>query len=167
MTPEAADVRGHILTTVNAVAVRQAVAADIDALAVVFDQYRRFQGQAGNLAAARGFLAERFDHGESIAFIATAQGAAVGFAQLYPSYSSVSLSRVFILNDLFVLEAARGRRVASQLLSAVESYAWSLGASRVTLNVARTNVSAQQVYTARGWKQDDQFFMYHRFPASE
>ena len=155
------------MTTVNAVAVRQAVAADIDALAAVFDQYRQFQGRAGNLAAARSFLAERFDHGESIAFIATARGTAVGFAQLYPSYSSVSLSRVFILNDLFVVEAVRGRRVASQLLSAVESYAWSLGASRVTLNVARTNVSAQQVYTARGWKQDDQFFTYHRFPASE
>jgi GNAT superfamily N-acetyltransferase len=152
---------------VNTVAVRQAVAADLEALAVVFDQYRQFQGQAGNLAAARSFLAERFDHGESIAFIATAAGTAVGFAQLYPSYSSTSLSRVFILNDLFVQESVRGRRVASQLLSAVEAYAWSFGASRVTLNVARTNVSAQQVYAARGWKQDDQFFMYHRFPAGK
>ena len=151
----------------NTVAVRQAVAADIEALAVLFDQYRQFQGQAGDLAAARLFLAERFDHGESIVFIATAENTAVGFAQLYPSYSSTSLSRVFILNDLFVLEAVRGRRVASQLLSAVESYAWSFGASRVTLNVARANVSAQQVYKARGWKQDDQFFMFHRFAASK
>jgi GNAT superfamily N-acetyltransferase len=74
---------------------------------------------------------------------------------------------VFILNDLFVLEALRGHGVASQLLSAVESYAWSFGASRITLNVARTNVSAQQVYTTRGWKQDDQFSMLHRFPANE
>ena len=155
------------MSTVNIVAVRQAVAADIEALTVVFDQYRQFQGQPGNLAAARSFLAERFDHGESIVFIASAGDTTVGFAQLYPSYSSVSLSRVFILNDLFVLEAVRGQRVASQLLSAVETYAWSFGASRVTLNVARTNVSAQQVYTARGWKQDDQFFMFHRFPASK
>ena len=151
----------------NSVAVRQAVAPDVEALAVLFNQYRQFQGQAGDLAAARSFLAERFDHGESVVFIAIAGSAVVGFAQLYPSYSSVSLSRVFILNDLFVLEAVRGQRIASQLLSAVESYAWSFGASRVTLNVARTNVSAQQVYTARGWKQDDQFFMYHRFPASK
>jgi GNAT superfamily N-acetyltransferase len=83
------------------------------------------------------------------------------------SYSSVSLSRVFILNDLFVQEAMRRHQVASQLLAAIESYAWSFGASRVTLNVARTNVSAQQVYTARGWKQDEQFFMFHRFPASK
>ena len=158
---------GHTLSTVNTVAVRQAVAADIEALAVLFDQYRQFQGQAHDVSAARSFLAERFDHGESVVFIASAGTAAVGFAQLYPSFSSVSLSRVFILNDLFVVEAVRGQRVASQLLSAVESHAWAFGASRVTLNVARTNVSARQVYAARGWKQDDQFFMYHRFPPSK
>jgi GNAT superfamily N-acetyltransferase len=151
--------------SVNTIAVRQAVAADIEPLAGLFDQYRQFQGQASDLTAARSFLAERFGHGESVVLIATAENAAVGFAQLYPSFSSVWLSRVFVLNELFVLEAARGRGVASQLLSAVESYAWSFGASRVTLNVARANVSAQQVYAARGWKQDDQFFMFHRFPA--
>lgn len=153
------------MTDIEPIAVRQAVAADLAALAVLFDLYRQFQGQAGNLAAAHAFLAERLDHGESIVFIATAGDAAVGFAQLYPSYSSVSLSRVFILNDVFVVESARGQRVASRLLSAVESHAWSFGASRVTLNVARGNVAAQQVYAARGWKQDEQFFMYHRFPA--
>jgi GNAT superfamily N-acetyltransferase len=152
---------------VSTISVRQAAAADIEALAALFDQYRQFQGQLANHAAARAFLAERFDHGESFVFIAFAGGNAVGFAQLYPSYSSVSLSRVFILNDLFVHEAARRQQVASQLLSAVESYAWSFGASRVTLNVARTNVAAQHVYTARGWKPDEQFLMLHRFPESQ
>ena len=147
----------------NTVTVRQAVVADIEALAVLFDQYRQFQGQASDVAAARSFLAQRFDHGESVCFLATDAGSAVGFAQLYPSFSSTSLSRVFILNDLFVAEAARGKKVASQLLSALEAYAWSFGASRVTLNVARGNVAAQQVYSARGWQQDDQFFMFHRF----
>jgi GNAT superfamily N-acetyltransferase len=151
----------------NSVSIRQAVAADIEALSVLFDEYRQFQGQAANIAAARSFLSDRFDHGESVAFIALVNGTAVGFAQLYPSYSSTSLSRVFILNDLYVQEAVRRQHVASQLLSAIESYAWSFGASRVTLNVARTNVSAQQVYTARGWQQDEQFFMFHRFPANK
>jgi GNAT superfamily N-acetyltransferase len=155
------------VSTEHTVVVRQAVAADVDAIAVLFDRYRQFQGQAANLAAARSFVAERFDHGESVVFIAAAGDAPVGFAQLYPSYSSVSLSRVFVLNDLFVVETWRGQRVASQLLSAVEAYAWSLGASRVTLNVARTNISAQQVYARRGWTQDDQYFMFHRFAAKQ
>ncbi len=147
----------------NTVLVRQAVAADLEPLALLFDQYRQFQGQPSNLATGRTFLAERFDHGESTVFVATVEGAAIGFAQLYPSYSSVSLSRVFILNDLFVHESVRRQQVASELLAAVEAFAWSFGASRVTLNVARTNVAAQHVYTARGWKQDDQFFMFHCF----
>jgi len=148
----------------NAITVRQAVAADLDLLATLFDEYRQFQGQASDVAAARSFLRERFDHGESVVFVAFDGERGVGFAQLYPSFSSVSLSRVFILNDLFVHDAGRRRGVASQLLSALESYAWSFGAARISLNVARSNVSAQALYAARGWKADDQFFMFHRFP---
>lgn len=146
------------------VTVRQAVPADLEELASLFDQYRQFQSQPSDLAAARSFLRSRFDHGESAIFIAHAAGAPVGFAQLYPSFSSVSLSRVFILNDLFVSASGRRRSVASRLLAELEAYAWSLGAARVTLNVARTNTSAQSLYGARAWKQDEQFLMYHRYP---
>lgn len=148
----------------NSTSVRQAVLADLEELATLFDQYRQFQGQASDVAAAGSFLRERFDHGESVLFICYAGAAAVGFAQLYPSFSSVSLSRVFVVNDLFVHQSARRKGLASKLLSAIESYAWSLGSSRVTLNVARGNASAQKLYEERGWKQDDKFFMYHRFP---
>lgn len=77
----------------------------------------------------------------------------------------VSPSRwVFILNDLFVHETARRKGVASELLAAVEAYAWSLNAGRVTLNVARDNTAGQALYEAEGWRQDGQYFMYHRFP---
>ena len=145
-------------------AVRQAVMADLDGLATLFDQYRQFQGKSSDLGAARLFLRERLDHGESVVFICHDNSTPVGFAQLFPSFSSVSLSRVFVLNDLFVHEPGRRKGAASMLLTAVESYAWSLASVRVSLNVARQNVSAQRLYDERGWKQDDQFFMYHRFP---
>lgn len=148
----------------NSTSVRQAVLADLEELATLFDQYRQFQGKTGDLIAARLFLRERFNHGESVVFICREGDTAVGFAQLYPSFSSVSLSRVFVVNDLFVHESGRRKGIASRLLSAIESYAWSLGSARVTLNVARDNQSAQRLYEERGWKQDGQFFMYHRFP---
>lgn len=144
--------------------VRQAVLHELDELVVLFDRYREFQGQAGDLPAARGFLQARFDHGDSVIFIARETQVSIGFAQLYPSYSSVSLARVFVLNDLFVQESARRKGVASRLLAAVEAYAWSLGAVRVTLNVARNNKHGQALYEARGWRQDEQFRMYHRYP---
>lgn len=147
--------------------VRQAVATDLDTLAAVFDQYRQFYGQASDVAAARAFLARRFDHGESAVFLAWDGRETVGFAQLYPTYSSVSLARVFVLNDLFVTPAARGRGVASQLLAAAQAHAWRFGAARVSLNVLRGNVAAQKLYTARGWQQDAQFLMFHRYPSTD
>ena len=148
----------------STVEVRQAALSDLGAVATLFDQYRQFQGKASDLAAARAFLLDRFDHGESVIFVAFVGQVAVGFAQLYPSFSSVALTRVFILNDLFVTEVGRRKGVASRLLAALEAYSWALDSSRVTLNVARENTSAQELYRASGWKQDEQFFMYHRFP---
>jgi GNAT superfamily N-acetyltransferase len=146
------------------IVIRQAVFADLDEIALLFGQYRAFQGKAPAPTAEREFLSARFDHGESTIFIAHDGPSPVGFAQLYPSYSSVSLARVFVLNDLFVAEAGRRKGVASRLLAAVEGYAWSLGAVRVTLNVARDNQPGQALYEALGWRADSQFFMYHRFP---
>ena len=143
---------------------RQAVFADLEALAALFDEYRQFQGKASDLAAARAFLQARFDHGESVVFIAVEGHVPLGFAQLYPSFSSTSLARVFVLNDLFVHERGRRKGVASGLLAAVESYAWAHGAARVTLNVAKDNPSAQALYASRGWHLDAQFNMFHRFP---
>jgi GNAT superfamily N-acetyltransferase len=149
------------------ITVRQAVLSDLAELAKLFNEYREFQGERSDLAAAQTFLQARFNHGESVIFVAQDENLPVGFAQLYPSYSSVSLTRVFVLNDLFVHESGRRKGVASELLAAVETYAWSLGAVRVTLNVARTNKSGQALYEAQGWSQDSQFFMYHRFPGKD
>lgn len=145
----------------NTVVVRQAVLSDLDTLAPLFDGYRQFYGRAANLAAAREFLAARFNHNESVLFIAHDGEAAIGFAQLYPSFSSASLARIFVLNDLFVQEYARGNGVATKLLAAAAHYAKSLGAVRLTLSTATTNTTAQSVYEATGWKRDDQFYVYH------
>ena len=148
----------------NTVRVRQAVLADLESVATLFDQYRQFQGKAADLSACRAFLHDRFNHAESAVFLATTDGQPVGFAQLYPSFSSTALARVFILNDLFVSESGRRGGIASALLAAVEEYSWSFGACRVSLNVAQVNVSAQELYGAKGWVRDGEFFMYHRYP---
>ena len=148
----------------NTVVVRQAVLADLDTLTGLFNEYRQFQGKVADLPACRAFLQDRFNHAESIAFLATIGAQPVGFAQLYPSFSSTALARVFILNDLFVCEAGRRAGVASALLAAVEQYAWSSSACRVSLNVAQANTSAQSLYQAKGWVRDGEFYMYHRYP---
>ncbi len=148
----------------NTMTARQAVMADLPELAALFDAYRQFQGQTSDVPAARRFLQQCLDHGESVIFVCHEGADALGFAQLYPIYSSVSMTRVFVLNDLFVHAPHRRKGVAARLLSALEAYAWSLGAARISLNVAQGNLSAQQLYLAQSWKQDDQYFMFHRFP---
>jgi ribosomal protein S18 acetylase RimI-like enzyme len=143
------------------ITVRQAVLSDLEALVPLFDGYRQFYGRPSDISAARKFLLARFNHGESVLFIAHEGNTPVGFTQLYPSFSSVSLARVFVLNDLFVHEQARRKGIASKLMSAATEFAESLGAVRVSLSTATTNEVAQSLYQSAGWKRDEQFFVYH------
>lgn len=148
----------------NPILVRQAVLHDLEALVPLFDAYRQFYDQATDLEAARAFLRERFNHGESIVFLACEGTVPVGFTQLYPSFSSVSLARTFMLNDLFVVQSHRRRGVGSKLLHAATEFARSLGAVRVTLNTDIKNTPAQATYEAEGWKRDQEFYVYHFKP---
>lgn len=141
--------------------VRQATLLDLEQLATLFDRYRQFYGRASDVAAAREFLLARFTSKESTLLIAHEDERPVGFTQLYPSFSSVSLARIFILNDLFVSEQARRNGVASALMSAAVKFASTLGAVRLSLSTAITNDAAQALYHSAGWKRDDQFFVYH------
>jgi len=145
----------------SAITARLAVLSDIEALAPLFDDYRRFYGRTGDLPAATAFLQARFNHGESVLFIAHEGNQPVGFTQLYPSFSSVSLARIYVLNDLFVYEHARRKGVASKLMTAAVDYARSQGAVRVSLSTATTNEAAQRLYQSAGWTRDEQFLVYH------
>ncbi|QNK69423.1 GNAT family N-acetyltransferase [Variovorax sp. PAMC26660] len=148
----------------NQIVVRQAVLSDLEALAPLFDGYRQFYGKASDLAAARDFLRERFNHGESALFLALDGVAPIGFTQLYPSFSSASLARTFILNDLFVVQSHRRAGAGSKLLHAATEFARSLGAVRVTLSTDIQNTSAQATYEAQGWKRDKEYYVYHFLP---
>ena len=140
---------------------RQASVADIEALVALFDAYRVFYGKPSDPALARGFLLERFQHNQSVIFLALQRdGSAVGFTQLYPSFSSVSATRTFILNDLFVAPAARRTGVAAQLLGAAADYWRAVGAIRLSLSTAVSNESAQALYVSEGWVLDADFHAY-------
>lgn len=145
----------------NNITVRQAILTDIEALVPLFDGYRQFYGRDSDISGAREFLLGRFNHNESTLFIAHDAEVAIGFAQLYPSFSSASLARTFILNDLFVSENCREKGVGRLLIIAVVEFAKSLGASRLTLATAVDNKPAQALYHSFGWQHDEQFVVYH------
>ena len=148
----------HIIT------VRQATVFDLDRIAPLFDQYRQFYHKPPDLELARRFLRDRLEHNQSIIFLAIREdGAAVAFAQLFPSFSSASAARILILNDLFVLPEARRRSVGCQLLSAVADFGRAVGAVRLTLSTEVTNEPAQALYESAGWKRQTDFYVYN-FP---
>lgn len=140
--------------------VRQATIEDLDALVPLFDGYRQFYGQPGDLDLARRFLHDRFAALQSTVFIAEAGGKAVGFTQLYPSFSSTRAQRIYVLNDLYVVPEARRLGVARKLLLASADYGRKAGAARLALSTARTNASAQALYQSCGWKLDEEFLYY-------
>ncbi len=145
----------------SAFLVRQATIADLDLLTPLFDAYRVFYRRPSDLALARTFLQERFQHQQSVVFLAAgSDGAALGFTQLYPSFSSVSAARIFVLNDLFVASEARGMGVGGKLLEAAADHGRAVGAVRLSLSTAIDNEAAQALYAAKGWVRDTTFFHY-------
>jgi GNAT superfamily N-acetyltransferase len=149
------------MNTTASVYTRQASVADLDLVAPLFDAYRIFYGKPSDVALARAFLQARFQHHQSVIFIAQApDGAALGFSQLYPSFSSVSAARIFILNDLYVVAQARRTGVAVSLLDAAAEYARAVGAIGLTLSTGVDNTSAQALYASLGWVRETAYFEF-------
>lgn len=134
---------------------------DVALIAPLFDAYRQFYGQPADLPRARQFIGARLGAGESVIFIARkGDGAVVGFTQLYPVFSSVGTSRVWIVNDLFVAVGERGRGIGRALLAAVQAFGRVSGASRISLATAIEN-PARKLYQDCGFREDTQFVHYH------
>ena len=146
----------------SALAIRQASLDDLDSLAPLFDAYRRFYEQPGDVALASAYLHERLERGESTIFVAEADGQLLGFCQLYPTWCSVAAARIFVLYDLFVDDDARRGGVGRALMLAAQTFGRATGAVRIDLSTARTNARAQALYESLGWQRDDVYLVYNR-----
>lgn len=133
-------------------------------VAPLFDGYRQFYGSPPDLERARKYLSERLSRAESVIFLALLEGEtgwnAVGFTQLYPTFSSISLKRFWILNDLYVAPQARKLGIAKALMERARHHAAEMGAGGLALEVATDNEAAQRLYESLGWKRDERFYHY-------
>lgn len=154
--------------------VGQATIHDVPQLAVLFDQYRVFYGQASNVEGAKQFLLDRFNHAESVILVAkddknvntsanvnsNLNANIVGFTQLYPTFSSISMQRSWVLNDLYIAEEYRKQGIAEQLLEQAKRFAMMTNAKGIALSTAPTNKQAQALYEKLGYVRDDEFYNY-------
>jgi len=138
--------------------IRRAKKKDIEKLSVLFDKYRIFYKQQSDIDNAKSFLKKRMKRSESVIFVAEERKELIGFTQLFPIFSSVSMKRTWLLNDLYVNEKARGMGVASKLLEAAKEFGAETNSKWLILQTAADNFTAQKVYEKNGWVKESDFF---------
>ena len=85
---------------------------------------------------------------------------AIGFMQLYPSFSSVSLESLWILNDLFVVLEHRKRGVGKALIETAKELVQTRGSKGLILATAHDNYVGQKLYQASGFTFDNDFLHF-------
>ncbi|GGH22486.1 GNAT family N-acetyltransferase [Paenibacillus segetis] len=147
----------------NPIQTYQATIADLDQIVPIFDEYRVFYGQESDVEGARQFLFSHLEHRESVIFMAkdTVSGQCAGYTQLYPVFSSISLKRSWILNDLFVLKDYRNQGIAKMLLTEAAEFAHQTKAKGIELSTAWDNSRAQRLYEQFGFIRDEEFYYYY------
>lgn len=138
----------------------KATVNDLDSLAELFDLYRLFYQQNSDLSGAKKFIEERLRNDESVIFIAYDGSDHTGFVQLYPSFSSVSMKRTWVLNDLYVKENGRGKGFGEKLIRKAITFAQETNAKGVLLETSKENVAAQRLYEKIGFKQETSHFYF-------
>lgn len=140
------------------------VSADLTALpdvADLFNQYRQFYQQEDDLQRATAFIQARLVQGDSLILLArSSAGEALGFAQLYPSFSSIDCAASYLLSDLFTAPSARGQGVGRALLLAAREQALGSGRTSLTLETAVDNLTAQRLYESVGFVREQGFLTY-------
>lgn len=147
----------------NTASIRAAALADVPGVARLFDLYRQFYEMPADAQLAECFIRERMEKGQAAVFVADDTDIEIaGFCQIYFSFCSVFAGPICILNDLFVHPGHRGKGIGAALLDRAEVFAAKSGAIRISLQTARTNHLAQQMYEARGWIQNTTLYGYSK-----
>lgn len=143
--------------------IRKATLQDLDQLTTLFDQYLVFYKKPSNIEKHKSFLKERMENNEAIIFLAfddEIKEKAIGFTLIYPTFSSILLSKILILNDLYVDSTIRNNGTGEKLILKTVELAKELGVKLVRLRTAKNNIIAQGLYNKMGFVRDDLVFTY-------
>jgi ribosomal protein S18 acetylase RimI-like enzyme len=143
--------------------IRKATIQDLDQLTTLFDQYLVFYKKPSNIERHKSFLKERLENNEAIIFIAfdeIVKEKAIGFTLIYPTFSSILLSKILILNDLFVDSSIRNNGTGEKLILETIVLAKEMNVNLVRLRTAKNNIIAQGLYHKMGFVRDDLVYTY-------
>lgn len=140
----------------------EATELDLEGIAGLFNSYRIFYKQSADETGARNFIASRLKGKDSVIIVAADQTGYKGFIQLYPTYSSISMKKAWILNDLYVITSARQQGIAQKLIELAIELCDKTKAAYLALETAPTNEQAKKLYERNGFILDDTFLHYQR-----
>ncbi|WP_163581436.1 GNAT family N-acetyltransferase [Gracilibacillus saliphilus] len=138
----------------------QAKKEDLEGVSYLFNLYRVFYQHSSDIESAKSYIEKRLQNKDSVIFVAKDNEKYVGFTQLYPTFSSISMKKEWILNDLYVDAKSRKLGIGEMLLHKAKDYAIETGANSITLSTAPDNYSAQRLYKKNGYLRDSQFYHY-------
>ncbi len=131
----------------------EAQSFDLKALTGLFDAYRQFYRQISDKDGAMSFLHDRLKEKDSVIFIAFDEHSrAIGFTQLYPLFSSVGMKKTWLLNDLFVDPAFRGKGISKLLIEKSKEHARITKANGLHLETEKSNSIGLQLYPSAGFE---------------
>ena len=121
-----------------------------------------FYRQPSNLNGAHKFLKERLEKEDSIIYIAYINDVAVGFTQLYPLFSSVTMGPMYMLNDLFIHTEYRNKTIGTALINKAKTLCRENHYKELIIQTEVTN-PAQHLYKREGFVKDKDlsFFWKH------
>jgi GNAT superfamily N-acetyltransferase len=145
--------------------IRPAKSNDLNAVAPLFDAYRRFFTKKPDLDVSRDFLSERLARGDSVVLAAFDDSTAAGFLQLYPLFSSWYCKRQWFLSDLYVDEPFRERGVGKQLVRACIEYAKETHSRAILVELPFSEPHLVRFYGDLGFAKDEVFELYRHVVA--
>ncbi|HEY3812037.1 MAG TPA: GNAT family N-acetyltransferase [Caulobacteraceae bacterium] len=133
------------------VTIRPITPADYAAWRPLWDGYNAFYGRSGATVLPEDITAATwarfFDPTEPVhALVAERDGALLGLTHYLYHRSTTMIPLTCYLQDLFTVEAARGKGVGRALIEAVFENAKAAGTDRVYWQTHETNTHAMQLY---------------------
>ena len=145
--------------------IREVKTSDLDQLSILFNSYRIFYGKESNIDISKKFLESRISNKDSKMFICEVNNILTGFVQLYPLFSSVRVSKYWLLNDLFIDSEFSGKGYSKLLIDRAKELVLESGACGMMLETEKSNKIGNSLYPKTGFKINDLSNFYEWVPS--
>lgn len=140
---------------------RKAEMSDLPELSQLFNAYRVFYKKISDIPSAQEFLKDRMANNESVIYVAENESKElIGFAQLYPLFSSTRMKRLWLLNDLYIDKRYRGQGTGIMFIECAKDLCRKTKACGLILETEKSNVEGNHLYPKTGFVLNSEYNHY-------